>query len=298
MSDEGSVFVEGMGGGTQETSDESQPSQSEETTQDESLPTEESSGGDESNSTFNKNDNQEGVEYTEKGTKLDPNPLSRVNQELANERRKIKQYEEVLNNPTLLRGYVAQFDKGDKKEEVQIDEPEMRAEDIQTTEDLQKFVKQQEQRYEKKLKELDSTISQVKESTSENTIAARITNDIVAVRGKYDELDPKPDKDGNPTNPNYNKELDAAVGNLYERFDFDPQKKTYKGSVSILEIADIVMNAAGSSKKQGSREAQTIVRERRSGKAVSGASTSSPDESSMSASQIIAARVAAARGHR
>src|SRR5690606_18792007 len=46
---------------------------------------------------------------TEKGTKLDPNPLSAAHQELANERRKLAQYQQVLSNPEMLKRYAAQM---------------------------------------------------------------------------------------------------------------------------------------------------------------------------------------------
>lgn len=238
-----------------------------------------------------KTQEQEKAELTEKGTKLDDNPLSRVNQELANERAKIKKYEEVLNNPALLKGYVKQFEKpGETQEEKKPEEPEIRVEDIQTTEDLQKYQRQQDRKLDAKLKELDSTITSVKTTQKDTEVAGRITNDIATVREKYQELDPK--------SSTYNRELDLAVGELYEKFDLDPETKTFKGNTSIKEIADIVMRAHGSSKKQGSDEAQTTVRDKRTGKVTTGASNTAPDESGMSAGQLIASRIKAARGGR
>jgi hypothetical protein len=231
------------------------------------------------------------AELSEKGTKLDPDPLSRVNQELANERRKIKEYEEVLNNPALLKSYVAKFGEPEaKKEETVSKEKEMRYEDVQTNEDLHKFLKQQDEKVQAKLKELDSSISEVKSSHKNTTVASRIQSDITTVRETYPELNPK--------SSDYNKELDDAVGQLYEKYDYDPQSKTFKGDASIKDIADIIMKAAGSSKKQGSEEAQTTIRDKRSGRAVSGASKAAPDESNMTPGQIIASRIKAARGGR
>lgn len=228
-------------------------------------------------------DQEQKTELTEKGTKLDDNPLSRVNQELANERAKIKQYEGLLNNPALLKNYVKQFDGADEQKQEKTQEQEMRYEDVETTEDLQKFLRQQDSKVQSKLKELDTTISSVKSSQKDTIVASRIQNDITTVRSEYPELDPK--------SGSYSKELDLAVGELYEKFDLDTNTNAFKGQVSIKDIADIVMRAAGSSKKQGSTEAQTTIRDKRTGKAVSGASSQAPDESGMTAGQLIASRM-------
>jgi len=238
-------------------------------------------------STLTQEPEQDKAERTEKGTKLDPDPLSRANQELANERAKIRQYEEVLQNPDMLKKYVSTFDKDGEKGQ-KTEEPELRYEDVQTTEDLHKFLAQQDRKIQDKVKELDQTISHVQSSQRSNQVADRIKSDVAAVQGTYPELDPKSDQ--------YSEELDTSVGQLYELYDFDPQTKSFRGQVSIKQIADIVMKAAVSSKRKGSEETQTIVRDRRTGKAVSGASQTAPDESSMTTGQIIASRIKAARG--
>lgn len=225
------------------------------------------------------------TEVTEKGTKLDSNPLSAVNQQLANERAKVREYEKVLNDPTLLKGYVAQFAKDEKPQE-----EEMRYEDVETTEDLQKFLKQQDSKVQNKLKELDSTINSVKSGHKADQVATRIQSDIQVVRETYKELDPK--------SADFNPELDKAVGELYDMYDLDQETGLYKGNVSIKDIADKIMKAAGASKKQGSTEAQTIIRDKRTGKAVSGSSSQAADEGSMTPGQLIAHRIKQARGGR
>lgn len=290
MSDnEGSVFNEDFDEEVEESEDTTTSEDEENTEQTEDKTSEEEKS---SESTL------KDQELTEKGTKLDDNPLSRVNQELANERAKIRRYEQVLNDPQLLKGYVAQFDKNEPQKEEKSDEPELRYEDVKTTEDLQKFLKQQDTKVQAKIKELDSTISNVKSSQKDTVVASQIQSDITAIRSRWDELDPKRDSEGKPTNPNYNETLDKSIGMLYEKFDLDPQTKSFQGKIRISEIADIVMAAAGSSKKQGSTEAQTIVRDKRTGRAVSGASSTAPDESNMSPGQLIAARIRAAAGRR
>src|SRR6266571_4651959 len=124
--------------------------------------------------TLTSQEQKDKADLTEKGTKLDTNPLSRVNQELANERAKIRQYEEVLQNPSLLKKYVAEFDKPGEQSQEKVTEIEIRYEDVQTTEDLQKFLRQQDSKVQSRLKELDSTISSVKSSQKDTIVANNI----------------------------------------------------------------------------------------------------------------------------
>lgn len=227
-------------------------------------------------------------EKTEKGTKLAKDPLSQANQLLANERAKIRQYEDLLNNPTLLKNYVKQFDPNDAQSQTgKTQEKELRVEDVQTTEDLHKFLAQQDAKVQAKVKELDTEINSVKSNQQGTAIANRISSDIAAVRETYPELNPKSDV--------YSKELDSAIGQLYEKFDLDPKTKSFKGQASIREIADVVMSAAGIAKKQGSTDAQTIIRDKRSGRTMSGAANAATDESKLTAGQIIAQRIQQAR---
>ncbi len=289
---EGSVFVEGFDDDVEETSsEESQDSTVDTST--ETTASEETKSEEVKQETTNTNSQEtvdEKAELTEKGTKLDPNPLSRVNQELANERAKIKQYEEVLNNPTLLKSYVAQIDKQPEKVEEKVPEKIMREEDVKTTEDLRVYLKQQDEKLNSKLKELDSTISTVKSSQRDTAVANGISNDIQAVREQYPELNPKSDS--------YDPELDTAVGAMYELIDLDPKTKQFRGNIRITDVASIIMKASGSSKKQGSQEAQTVIKDKRSGKVTSGSSSQVSDISNMTPSQIIASRIKQARGGR
>lgn len=289
---EGSVFVEGFDDDVDESTSESDDSQadtssSEQEGQQEKSETEEK----ETKSTNDQEQKDEKSELTEKGTKLDSNPLSRVNQELANERAKIREYEKVLNDPTLLKSYVAQFEKAPKEQEApKTQEKEMREEDVKTTEDLHIYLKQQNEKLSQKMKELDSTIQTVKSSQKEAVIANTISNDIATVRETYPELDPKSES--------YNADLDASVGAMYELIDYDKESKQFRGNVKITDIANIIMKASGSSKQKGLQEAQTIVKDKRSGKVTSGSSSHVVDITNMTPSQIIASRIKSARGSR
>lgn len=282
---EGSVFTEDSDEEAEESQEETEESTEEEESTDDKT-SEESTDKTEEEADGSLKDQEQKQEKTEKGTKLDENPISRVNQELANERAKVKRYEEVLNDPDTLKKYVKTFDKPATEEEGE-KEPEIRYEDVQTTEDLQKFLKQQDSKVQSKLKELDETITNVKTSQKDSGVATKIQSDITAARESYPELNPKSDV--------YSKELDQAVGELYEKNDYDPTTKSFKGQASIKDIADIVMRAAGHSKKKGSEEAQTTVKDKRSGRAVSGASNAAVDETNLTPGQIIANRIKRAR---
>ncbi len=287
---EGSVFVEGFDDDVPE--DATEESQDSTVEQADTTTSDNTEGEEQKTETTNTNDQEskdDKTELTEKGTKLDPNPLSRVNQELANERAKIREYEKILNDPILLKNYVAEFGASPEKTETAdkvVPEKEMRYEDVKTTEDLQVYLKQQDQKLNAKLKELDTTITGVKTSEKDKAVGTTINSDIAAVRSEYPALDPKSDT--------YNPELDAAVGKMYERMDFDKSTKKFRGNVRITEIAEIIMAAAGSSKKQGSEEAQTVIKDKRTGKVNAGSASQTIDTSNMSIGQIIAARAKAA----
>jgi hypothetical protein len=287
--DEGSVLVDGFDSDVSE----SETTESTETTESEETGSTQDTDSQEEGETLTSKKDE--AEYTEKGTKLDKDPQSRLNQELANERAKARQYEEVLNNPKLLKSYLAQFEP-EKPAETETNEPEMRVEDVQTTADLHKFLAQENRKVQSKMRELDDTIKHVKGTQEDTAIATKISGDVIAVREKYPELNPYVVIDGKKVkNPDFNEDLDKRVGDLYEKLDFDPKAKAFRGKISLAEIADVIMGAAGAMKKQGSQEAQTMIKDKRSGKAVSGATETHLDISNMSPGQIISARIKAAK---
>lgn len=267
---EGSVMTE--------DSDVEETQESEETTEAADAAEQES---EDSTDASEQTEESKATEKTDKGTKLDPNPQSQMYQRLANAERAQREYEALLNDPTRLKKYLAELEPDEKQ-----GEEEIREEDIQTEADLKKYLKQQNKKIENWKKEQEVRESKRSEQIRATEVSNRIQSDITTVRTEYPELNPK--------HPKYNPDLDRAVGDIYNNVDFDQLTGTYRGQVSIKTIADNVMKAAGVSKKQGSQEAQTIVRDRRTGKTISGASQQSIDESKMSARQLIASRMARA----
>lgn len=286
MDNEGSVSVDGVTG-------------AEETTEEESKVEGQNQGKEESKDTKsddksepNKDSVNNGkTQYTEKGTKLDPDPMSALNQQLANERRVKADYEKILTDPKSLTDYAKTMGLGLTKEEAQEIQDEVDPDKIETVEDLRKFAKGLQTKIENKSKELDNGIKGVQESRREEAVSSLIRDDIKAVREQYPELDPKPDSEGNPTNPDYNKELDATIGDLYEMADYDKDSKKYLGKVRIADVAKKVMSARQNGVTTGSRNAQTVVREKVRGAPITGASSDLPDESNMTPSQVIASRM-------
>jgi hypothetical protein len=221
------------------------------------------------------------VKYTEKGTKLDPNPESAVHQELANAKRTIQQMTTVLKSPELLRRYAKESGmtleeaKEEIKEKQEQVEEEFSAEKLQTGDDVARALNEIKKGYGKETQTLKETIKNLQSKLDGMSNQSRVEkavstlgNDISSVRGKYDQLDPKMDKDGKPTNPNYNPELENHIGALYKKLDIDEQTGVPRGNVSLAEVADAVMIGVESARKAGSQEAQTVIKEKRAGRIV------------------------------
>lgn len=276
---EGSVEVDGVTGDEGSTEVEGQestaekPESKETTTDKETLKTEDS----------------QKAEVTEKGTKLDPDPMSALNQQLANERGYRKQYEDVLNSPEKLADYAKTMGLELTKKEIKEiqEDTSFDASKIETVDDLRAFAKNLDSKIEQKVKELDKGIAGIKESDRIEAVSSQIKDDISAVREKYPALDPKSES--------YDKGLDEAVDRVFEMADFDPQTKQFLGKARLTDIADQFMKVRQGGEQTGSKNAQTIVKDRRKGAVVTGGKDSAPDESNMTPAQIIASRMARMR---
>lgn len=214
------------------------------------------------------------AKLTEKGTKLDPNPQSAVHQELANARRQIQQMEGLLTNPTALQNYARQNGMTLAEAKAEVKDEQEDAEDLveeftpdqfQTAGDVAKALNQMRSVTSKTVKELKAENSRLREgykginsSRELERVANNMEKEITTVRAKYPEL--------NPTSPNFDKELEQSIGDMYNELDFDPASQTFRGKVSIAKIADRMMGAAKLAKKQGSRQAQTNVVVKQAGK--------------------------------
>lgn len=279
--DEGSVMVDGETGSVNENEVEETQQETQQETKTEEVKV----------NTEQKADKE--VQYTEKGTKLDPNPLSALNQQLANSERQRKEYEAVLTSPETLVKYAKTMGLDLTKTEANeiVREQEIDPDNIETVEDLRAFAKKLESKIEAKAADLDKGLNSLNESKRDEQIASVIKTDITAVRELYPELDPKMDADGKPTNPDYDQELDEAVASLYEMADFDSRTGKYLGKARLIEVAKKVMNARQKGIVSGSRDAQTVIKDKTRAKTITGASDFTQDESGMTAAQVIASRM-------
>jgi hypothetical protein len=275
--EEGSVYVEGIDADVEETEQETQeteidnPQQTEEVVESEQT--------------------QEQPQLTEKGTKLDPNPLSAAHQLLANEKRERERLQQILENPELFNQYAQ--GRGYQAPQVQPKvEPKMQfsADKLQTAEDVVNALNTLQQQFDGSTSEYKETISKLQAEVNrlsegrqlEHT-AHTIESDISRARETHPELNPK--------SPEYNPEVEKRISSLYHRFDFDPQSKRYMGKVSIADIADDVLGTSQALKDSGRKEAQTIIKDKSMAKVVTSAKPAQGVEEPTDAGAAIAQRI-------
>lgn len=239
-------------------------------------------------------------QYTEKGTKLDPNPQSAAYQQLANERRLRQQFQQVLDNPEALRKYAAQMGMTltEAKAEIKDEQKKLYTPDrFKTPEDVANALNEMAADHQKTVAELRAENQRLKEGFSGFSesrhiehVAATMTQDIAAVRAKYPEL--------NPNSPDYDPELEREIGEAYHELDADARTGGYKGNHSLAKIADRYMRIAGKGRQRGSQQAQTNVRVKQAGKVVTSSRPVSKESSeSKDPGTVIAQRIAKAMGN-
>lgn len=212
-------------------------------------------------------------EYTEKGTKLDPNPKSALHQQLANERKTRLQMEQVLGNPKMLTRFMEQQYgikiPQPKQEETpaQVDAPQFKkftADDFENIGDvaeklneIQETFSQKTVGYEKKIEELNNTISGLLQNGRNIQVANKMSDDVLILRSEK-ELDPK--------SPEFIEGLESDIASLYHRLDFDESTGSYKGQYSIADIGKQIISAARKARAKGSLQAQTVVKKKTEGR--------------------------------
>jgi hypothetical protein len=293
MADEGSVFVDGIDTDAEVSSEESSEESSQEETQNETEETSTDEAHSKSSEEDKETDKESGEsqeKVTDKGTKLDENPLSAANQLRANAEAKARQYEQILTNPVKFREYAkaAGFtDTEIKKAEDDIEELDFKPESFKTVDDVANAFNKLAKTNKSYADEISNLKGQLEGTSSANrtvAIATSVKEQITAVQQKYDEL--------NPNSKNFNPELEKEVGDLYHSLDYDPNSGRYKGQVNLLTLTDRIMKAAGYGRKAGSKEAQTAIREKGKGQVVTGKGVGvSKDESKMTPEQVIAKRI-------
>jgi len=221
---------------------------------------------------------------TEKGTNLDPNPLSAAHQQLANERRLRENYEKVLSSPELLRRFAKEsgMTLEEAKEEIKDAKDELYTpERFKSAQDVADALNELKGGFTKATKELREEnqrlrgeLSGISSSRQLERVTSSMQSDIASVREKYPQLNPK--------SPEYDKDLENEIGSFYHELDaVDPSdpSKGYRGQFSIARITERFMRVRGEGARRGSQKAQTDVKIKQSGRVVTTSKTSSKDES-------------------
>ena len=237
---------------------------------------------------------------TDKGTKLDPNPQSAVHQQLANAEKKLRDYETVLRSPELLRKFAkaAGYTLEEAKAAIEEEKSDLYSGDkLQTGEDVAKALNElrstsvkEAKTYQEKIAALEKKISSLESGRTAERVTMTLNQEVSQLREKYPELNPK--------DPSYDPELEHEIGKMYEKLDKDPQPGGFRGQPSLLEIADLVMKAAGKAKKKGSEEAQTDVKVKERGKVTTSSKATTGSSESEDAGTAIAQRIAKAIGRK
>jgi hypothetical protein len=244
-----------------------------------------------------KSETEDKAELSEKGTKLDPNPLSRAHQELANEKRLRTQMEQVLASPKLLAQFmeeqygikapVTTEPKGQDAPQTP-DVKEFKAEDLESLDDvavvlntLQKGFAEKTQSYESEIKALKSQVEQLTQGGRDLQVANKLAEEVSGLK-KEPELDSE--------SPDFVEGLEQKIAEQYYKLDFDVNTGRFRGNYSLDEIARNFLEAVRMGKTKGSIKAQTVVKDKTSGKVVTSPKVDDTggDEENLSAQASIA----------
>lgn len=240
---------------------------------------------------------------TEKGTKLDEDPLTAAHQLLANEKKIRGQMEKVLASPELIARFVKDRYgielpvKGQNEAESNGTESgkteaapvlkEYKPEDFENLEDVAKVINELQKNFATQLENyknpiglLTKAVGSLVESGRSSEISSNIVNDIKTLQ-ELPELNPK--------SPDYIEGLEEDIAQQFNDLDLDPETQQYRGRYSISKVAEKLIAAARKGKKSGSLKTQTIVKDKTSGKArVSEETTDETDTSKLNPGDSIA----------
>lgn len=209
-------------------------------------------------------------EVTEKGTKLDPNPKSAVHQQLANERKMRTQMEQVLASPELLSRFAKEqfgieLPGGQKPaSETQPTTQKWTAKDFESLEDVADKMNGLQEQFTSEISKRDTEIKELKGQLGGISESGRITRIAESLEGDVKSLSLEPEL--NPTSPEFIPGLEDQIGAMYHKFDFDEASGMYRGKYSLREIGQSIIETARNAKKAGSQRAQTIIKDKTSGK--------------------------------
>jgi len=221
---------------------------------------------------------------TDKGTKVDPDPLSAANQLRANAEREARALKTLLSDPERLSQYMKeQFPPKVEAAPVK----QYTAEDFANLEDVANVVNKLQaestaktEAQEATIKQLTTAVKSLLQGGRAQQLASTTESDVNTLKG-MPELDPK--------SPDFIDGLENDIAEMYHKLDFDEQTGTYKGQYSIADIGNRMITAAKRARQAGSLKAQTVVKDKSQGKVVtSPKAVDDKDTSNMSPENSIA----------
>ena len=273
---EGSVIVEGIDAPPVEV-DESEGTQGEiqETEESQEEPQGETRDTDETDETSGAStlkDSEEQPVLTEKGTKLDPNPMSALNQQLANERRIRATYEAVLNDPRKYAQFVKQAgiatEQKSEFKEITVDDISSAEDYVKHINEIKKHVAEVEENYKQQVSTLAREVMGLNKANHAETVYNSVARDVALVQQTYDELKPE-----SPIA----KELEKEINERYHELNFDEQTGEYTNVFPLAKVAEMVIRPIRLANKQATQKAQTIIKDKSRGKVVTSGKTSSTE---------------------
>lgn len=237
-------YVEDVG--SDQSGQAGQAGQVDESSESEQDYQDESNESDESDQQDQDSEGSQG-QYTEKGTRLDPDPQSALHQQLANERRaRIETEEKALR---ILQAYQQQAVQS--QPQAQEKKPLIDVSKLETREDLVNAFEQVEnviRSYEEKIGGLQQQLGQSKEVFEEDRNYSSLEREIGELR-KIPEL--------TPGSPQHNQALEAEITQTYKDIAYDSYGRLLPNRPSLASVASRMVNTYRLANKQATRQAQT-----------------------------------------
>lgn len=200
------------------------------------------------------NSPEEEEQYTEKGTKLDPNPQSAIHQQLANERRARLELERQFQ--LLAQQQSQQAQPQQPQQPQQFVDPSK----IQTREDVAQYLNEvyrlaeaQRQANEQLYSQLNSFQQQAGYEKNISTFESEVGQ----VRQEYSEL--------NPDSRDYSQALDDSIAMMYQQTAYDENGYLKQNRPSLVEFTKAYMRGISQARQSGSKQAQTRVVQKQMG---------------------------------
>ena len=174
---------------------------------------------------------EEKAARTEKGTKLDQDPLRQAHQLRANAEAKTRQYEDFLSDPVKVKAYLADLEKDKAGKTETKTEDLIDPEKLETVGDLQKFAKQLQTKFQTETEKIRAELGGITQKEQIKEVANRVTSEVTAVQTKYPEL--REFNEDGTKNPDYNELVNGIEKLLVYTLDSAAKAgQSYKGLIT------------------------------------------------------------------